>query len=129
MNECGKQGAMEFQEYIFDTDPIYIKTLRMFYHSTGENMAFVIPLADLNFADGRLFQFAYPTRATREKLRKIHGGIDITQPFDAPSNYFNMNLSKFKPRTHVRAALQCPRENNNCVWPNPTPKYQVRLYP
>jgi len=32
---------------------------------------------------------------------------------------------------HARIAVQCPRYNsgNNCVWPNPTPKYQTRLYP
>ncbi len=129
MSECGKQGALQFQNYIFNTEPIYIKTVRMFYYSTGENMAFVIPLVDLNFSNGRLFQFAYLTKTARERLRKIYSGVEINQPFQAPSNYFNIGLSRFNPHVHVRAALQCPRENNNCVWPNPTPKYQVRLYP
>lgn len=130
-SECGREGAKEFKGFTARTEPIYIQKIGIFYKDPGDGGVKEIKL-DMqkdNLFDGKLFQFAYVSRGYREKLKKLYTGIEITQPFKAPSNYFNVGLAKYKPRTHVRVALQCTREDNNCVWPNPTPKYQVRLYP
>lgn len=131
VSECGKEGAKEFKGFTAVTDPVYIKKISIFYKDPGDGGVKDIRL-DMekdNLFDGKLFQFAYVDRGFREKLKKLYTGIEVSQPFDAPSNYFNVNLSKYKPHNHVRVALQCTRQDNNCVWPNPTPKYQVRLFP
>ena len=130
-SECGREGAKEFKGFTAKTDPIYIKKISIFYKDPGDGGVKEIKL-DMekdNLFDGKLFQFAYLSRGYRDKLKKLYTGIEITQPFNPPSNYFNVGLAKYKPRTHVRVALQCTREDNNCVWPDPTPKYQVRLFP
>lgn len=83
-----------------------------------------------------LFQLA---TITDDKLKKFGDGLDVYQGWDVPSNYFNVdfnNIGKCKetgrPCVHALVASQCPQltsAGNNCVWPNPTPKYQTRLYP
>ncbi len=82
-----------------------------------------------------LFQLA---TVTDSALDKIGRGFDVYQGWDAPSNYFNVDFSNIgkcketgRPCVHALVASQCPQlsSGNNCVWPNPTPKYQTRLYP
>ena len=82
-----------------------------------------------------LFQFA---GFTKSKLESLGRGLDVYQGWQAPSNYFNIDFNRLaacketgKPCVHAKISTQCPnRDNfNNCVWPNPTPKYQTRLYP
>jgi len=133
ISECGKEGAKEFKEYTARTTPIYIQKISIYYKDQGDGGTKHVDLDMVKdqLFDGKLFQFAYVDRGFRDKLRKLYTGIEITQPFKAPSNYFNVNLNKYNPHNHVRVALQCSKGSgtNNCVWPNPTPKYQVRLYP
>lgn len=132
ISECGREGAREFKGFIAQTEPVYITKIRTYYKNLdggGDVSEIKLDLEKDKIFDGKLFQFSYVTRGFRDKLRDLYKGVDITQPFAAPTNYFNVGLSKYKPRTHVRVALQCTKENNNCVWPNPTPKYQVRLFP
>ncbi|MDD2772794.1 MAG: hypothetical protein PHP45_03755 [Elusimicrobiales bacterium] len=82
-----------------------------------------------------LFQLA--TVSNRSVLTNIGRGLEVYQGWDPPSNYFKVDLKPFncretgKPCVHARIAAQCPRltQDNNCVWPDPTPKYQTRLYP
>ena len=85
-------------------------------------------------ADG-LFQLA---TVTDSALDKLGTGLDVYQGWDAPNNYFGVNfniIAKCKetgrPCVHALVTTQCPQlsSGNNCVWPNPTPKYQTRLYP
>ena len=76
-----------------------------------------------------LYQFSYLDKSSKSKLKKLYTGVDLREPIVPPSNYFRVNLKPYVEKLHVRAALQCTNESNNCVWPNPTPKYQVRLYP
>jgi hypothetical protein len=88
-------------------------------------------------ADG-LFQLA---TITDDKLKKLGNGLDVYQGWELPENYFNakaaiLNATKCKeaggkPCVHALITTQCPQlaGGNNCVWPNPTPKYQTRLYP
>ncbi|MDA8243477.1 MAG: Tad domain-containing protein [Elusimicrobia bacterium] len=89
-----------------------------------------------------LFQLASVTPGA---LRTLGDGLDVYQGWDAPANYFKVDfkgIAKCKetgrPCVHARIATQCPNlqgnwpnsgGQNNCVWPNPTPKYQTRLYP
>jgi hypothetical protein len=71
-------------------------------------------------------------------LDKLGNGLDVYQGWDAPTNYFNVNLNVLgkcketgRPCVHALITTQCPqlKSGNNCVWPSPTPKYQTRLYP
>ncbi len=72
-------------------------------------------------------------------LQKIGNGFNVSQGWDAPSNYFKVNFNDIaacketgRPCVHALITTQCPQlkgGNNNCVWPYPTPKYQTRLYP
>ena len=88
------------------------------------------------FPSDGLFQLA---TIDGSKLGQFGRGIEAFQGWDAPSNFFNVDLNTLgkcretgRPCVHSRVTSQCPQlntENNNCVWPNPTPKYQTRLYP
>ena len=85
-----------------------------------------------------LFQLATVERGI---LKDLGNGLDVYQGWDAPKNYFNVDFNKLaachetnRPCVHARIATQCPKLKdsqfpNNCVWPDPTPKYQTRLYP
>ena len=90
-----------------------------------------------------LFQLA---TFTKDKLKKFGDGLEVYQGWTVPPNYFNVEFNKkdsncvggsARPCVHARIATQCPgfrnrngfAEDNNCVWPSPTPKYQTRLYP
>ena len=133
LSECGKQGAKIFKDYMAKTSPVYVKIIEFYYVNpedySDETKTITLNLEEENMFDGKLFQYAYVDRSYISKLRKLYKGIDINQPFNLPSNYFNVNLKRYRPHNHVRASLQCTREDNNCVWPNPTPKYQVRIFP
>jgi hypothetical protein len=65
-------------------------------------------------------------------------GYNVYQGWEPPKNYFGVDFrSKAacketgRPCVHALVASQCPQlaDGNNCVWPDPTPKYQTRLYP
>ncbi len=88
-----------------------------------------------------LFQLA-TVRA--DKLKAFGDGLDVFQGWDTPANYFNVDFNQIgkctetgRPCVHAKITSQCPgyrmhngfTEDNNCVWPAPTPKYQTRLYP
>jgi len=84
-----------------------------------------------------LFQLA---TVSNDILNRLGQGLDVYQGWNAPSNYFNVNFNDIaackevgRPCVHAKIATQCPQltssPSNNCVWPNPTPKYQTRLYP
>ena len=138
MAECGREGSRNFNGLVARTIPIYIKKIVMYFNDpaefpeAGEDM-FELPI-DMEkdkMLDGQLYQFSYLERSSIDRLRRLYRGIDITQSFRAPNNYFNVNLNtgRYRPHVHARVALQCTKQSNNCVWPYPTPKYQVRLFP
>ena len=87
-------------------------------------------LAERDLQAPMLHQFAYLDGSTRSHLRMLGRGIALKQPFKLPRNYFNMNLEqKYKPYVRTRVQMSCPRNSNNCVWPNPLPKYTITLDP
>ncbi len=82
-----------------------------------------------------LFQLA---TFSDSSMKTVGNGYHAYQGWDVPSNYFGVDFkSKVfcqetgRPCVHALVASQCPQLNsgNNCVWPDPTPKYQTRLYP
>ena len=130
LSECGKEGAQVLKNYFVKTDPLYISKVSIFYkQQNGQESEIKLDLKEKNLMGGKIFQLAYLGKGSKEKLRTLYKGVDITQRFTLSKNYFNINLMKYNPRVHTKIALQCTNENNNCVWPYPTSKYQVRLYP
>lgn len=91
----------------------------------------------VDFPDPGLFQLA---TVEPSLLRQVGLGYDLYHPVETGKNYFNVDFvgkgwkgcsdERF-PCVHAKITTQCPDlyNMNNCVWPNPTPKYQTRLYP
>ena len=120
------------KNYFIKTEPLYITKVKVFYKtSNGTETDVDLDLKERKSfgGEGKLFQLAYLAKGSKEKLRSLYKGVDITQRFTLSRNYFNVNLMKYNPRVHTKVAIQCTNESNNCVWPAPTSKYQVRLYP
>jgi hypothetical protein len=113
------------------TTPIFLNNIKVHFKNTSDTniTSPELKLEEFPAIGGKLYQFAFINPGSRDRLRQLFNGIDIKQPFTAPDNYFGISLAKYKPYTHVRVALQCTKASNNCVWPNPTPKYQVRTLP
>ncbi len=130
LSECGKEGAQTLKNYFVKTEPLYISKVSIYYkQQNGAESEIQLDLKEKQLMGGKIFQLAYLSRGSKDKLRALYKGIDITQRFTLSKNYFNINLMKYNPRVHTRIALQCTDESNNCVWPYPTSKYQVRQYP
>jgi hypothetical protein len=133
LSECGREGAQILKNYFVKTEPFYVSKFRLFFkHDDGTSQKVDMDMENFNghkINNGKLFQIAYLSKGSKEKLRTLYKGVDITQRFTLSNNYFNVNLMRYNPRVHTRVALQCTNESNNCIWPAPTSKYQVRLYP
>ncbi len=134
-SECGRQSAAQLRSYLdLKTTPFELSKIHFFASeaSGGSNAgAYAIPFEAEEVLNGqKLFQFAYLDPSSRSKLKSLARGISLKQPFKLPRNHFNINLEqKYKPYVRTRVVLACPRNGNNCVWPNPLPKYNVTLEP
>ena len=134
LSQCGKEGVMALKKYKLGMESVYIDKFNWYWRSSSR---IVTDVMQVEFTKEKqeyekfmpLYQFSYLDKSTRSKLKQLYTGVDIREPITPPENYFRVNLKKYAQKLHVRAALQCTNESNNCVWPNPTPKYQVRLYP
>lgn len=137
--ECGRQSAAKLRSFAtLNTHPFKLDKITFYASDTdgpGTAHGGAITL-NLPGQDGEkmeflpLFQFAYLDSSSRNKLRSLARGIMLKQPFKLPRNHFNINLEqKYKPYVRNKVFLSCPRSNNNCVWPNPLPKYNVTLDP
>ncbi len=95
----------------------------------------------VEFPDPGLFQLATVDPGELRKLGFGYG-YEFYKPVEPGKNYFNIDFyskgwgecaDRSKPCVHAKITSQCPdllgTGMNNCVWPNPTPKYQTRLYP
>lgn len=131
--DCGKQGADTLERYELETTPFEINNTRFyvsadFQGSTAHSGAYPIDLVMEEIVKAKLFQFAYLPGASRSQLRKLKRGITLKQKFMAPANRFNIDItSRYKPYVKNSVSISCPRSNNNCVWPNPLPKYSVQV--
>ena len=96
----------------------------------GTGGAVKVPLNMNEVGADPLFLFAYVDGTGRSRLRTLKRGITLKQSFPLKRNHFNIDLAaKYKPYVRNTVILNCPRGNNNCVWPNPLPKYNVILRP
>ncbi len=139
-SECARQSAAKLRPFLdIRTKPFEIAQIEFYFSEGARGYGLAGAYArQLNIkediseisASGRLFQFAYLDPSSRGKLKSFARGIQLKQPFKLPRNYFNINLEqKYKPYVRNRVVLSCPRNSNNCVWPNPLPKYTVTLEP
>ena len=136
-SECARQSASQLRQYLdLRTKPFELDGIKFFasesdvsghYHAG----AYALPFKSTELLNGeRLFQFAFLEPASRSRLKGFARGVMLKQPFKLPRNHFNINLDqKYKPYVRNRVVLSCPRPGNNCVWPNPLPKYTVSLEP
>ncbi|KAF0127271.1 MAG: hypothetical protein FD189_338 [Elusimicrobia bacterium] len=100
----------------------------------------MVETPDIDMPSPGLFQIA---SVKKDILRDLGRGVEIFQGWNSGNNYFNVDFDggcggrcsqvvcreTGRPCVHARVTTQCPASDNNCVWPNPTPKYQTRLYP
>lgn len=137
-SECGRESAAKLRPFLsLRTKPFEIEKFEVFFSDGGakrgdtHGRAISSVLDAPNLLSGqKLFQFAYLDPSSRSKLRSLKRGILLKQKFQLPRNHFNINLEqKYKPYVRTKVSLSCPRNNNNCVWPNPLPKYNVTLDP
>ena len=137
LSQCGKEGVRALKDYNLDLDTIRLDKFTWFFRIKFLQTDSLSDIQSQIFESSNpkhekfmpLYQFSYLTKATRSKMKKMYTGVDIREPIIPPDNYFRVNVKKYANKLHVKAALQCTNESNNCVWPNPTPKYQVRLFP
>lgn len=134
--ECARQSASRLARFLsiptkrYETDAVvfYISASSGFSGGSGGAIEIELKTTDLNIDPVFLFAYVEPTGRTR--LRALKRGIALKQNFPLPKNHFNINLEvKYKPYVANTVVLSCPRKNNNCVWPNPLPKYNVILRP
>ena len=135
-SECARQSAAQLRQFLgLKTKPFELNKILFFLSESdrayGHAGATDVPFVAEEILGGqKLFQFAYLDPSSRGKLKSLARGILLKQPFKLPRNHFNINLEqKYKPYVRNRVILACPRGSNNCVWPNPLPKYNVTLEP
>ncbi|MBR2082099.1 MAG: hypothetical protein IJ876_03695 [Elusimicrobiaceae bacterium] len=133
--QCARQSASRLARYLSIPTKrqeandlvVYVSASDM---AGGTGGAIEIPLNMKDMGADPLFLFAYVDGTGRARLRNLKRGISLKQNFPLPKNHFNINLeSKYKPYVTNTVMMSCPRANNNCVWPNPLPKYNVILRP
>ncbi len=134
-DECARQSASRLVNYLSiplkrqeaDKLLVYVSSSEM---AGAHGGSIPIHLTMTEMGASPLFFFAYVTPTGRSRLRTLRRGVSLKQEFPLPTNHFNINLdTKYKPYVRNQVILSCPRSNNNCVWPNPLPKYNVTLRP
>ena len=134
--QCARQSASRLARYLAiptkrqeaNKVVFYISASSGFKGGTGGAREIEIDVKET--VGNPLFFFAYVEPAGRSRLRALKRGIALKQSFPLPKNHFNVNLeTKYKPYVSNTIIMTCPRASNNCVWPNPIPKYNVILRP
>lgn len=131
--DCARESAAVLNRYHLALKPFKIDKIAFYVSETAGQAisgSYPVPLELEAAIKDKMFQFAYLTSGSRSKLRTLQRGVLLKQKYALKRNHFNINLTeKFKPYVRNKVALQCPRNSNNCVWPNPLPKYNVRVMP
>lgn len=133
-SDCARQSASIIAKYLnIESKPFEIDKVRAYFsEDIGSTMTDAYPV-DLTMSEDvkqKLFQFAYLTSSSRDKVKTLRNGIKLEQGYQLPLNNFDINLTvKYKPKVRTQVGIQCPRSSNNCVWPNPLPKYSIRMRP
>ena len=134
-SECAKQAASVLDNYVLETKPFEINDTRFYVSadyqgSTMHSGAYPVDLDMKKIMGVELFQFAYLTPQSRSRLKQLARGVTLKQKYTLPSNRFNINLvQRYQPYVRNTVSVSCPRSNNNCVWPDPIPKYSVKVGP
>lgn len=135
-SDCARQSAAAIRGLLdLKTSPFQLDFISFYYSDSDRSgthgEAVDVPFSAPELLDGKsLFQFAYLDSSSLGRLRTLSRGVLLKQPFKLPRNHFNINLEqKYKPYVRNRVILACPRSDNNCVWPNPLPKYGITLEP
>ena len=135
-DDCARQSASQIRQFLnLKTKPFELNKIRFYMSEASARGDYNTGTKDLDFEaektlKEKLFQFAYLDGGSRSKLKSLAHGILLKQTFKLPRNHFNINLEqKYKPYVRNRVVLSCPRNGNNCVWPNPVPKYSITLEP
>jgi hypothetical protein len=68
------------------------------------------------------------------EIQRMRRGYDVIQHWKAPGNFFNVDFNTGIKALNggqpfVQARVTCGEASGAAVWPSPTPKFQVRLYP
>lgn len=134
--DCAKQSARVLSRYLqLHIHPFELDAVKVYFNNYSEfgatGVTSVMDLTSEKMGLGTdLFMFSYADAATVSKLNVLERGVVLKQPFKTPANFFGKNLDqKYKPFTRVTVSVACPRKGNNCVWPNPLPKYNIILRP
>lgn len=132
-SECGQQGAAVLNRFELKTVPFEIERGRFYvtadyqgssYHSG----AYPIDLDFNSIIKTKLFQFAYLDASSRSRLKQLARGVTLKQKYVVPENRFNINVTaRYQPYVKNTVYVTCPRSGNNCLWPNPLPKYSVKV--
>lgn len=148
---AGREGASGFDNYGFAPKPYCIQEI-MFYGNQPTSDPFqpykqVAPQTPISMSptiqgcqpSSGLFQAMWISQgqlASMARVNEVWPGYPITQSWRAPGNFFNVDFN--------RVVRGCPRSRSGgigpCVhatislsggklWPDPTPKFQTRLYP
>ena len=133
--KCGQQAAEILDRYELESKPWEINETGFYVTAdyAGSDMhsgAYMLRLDMENVIKSKLFQFAYLTGSSRSRLKQLGNGIVLKQKYTLPANRFNINLAqRYQPYVRNTVSVSCPRAGNNCVWPNPLPKYSVKVGP
>jgi len=131
--DCGKQAAATLDRFELDSTPFEIDKARFYVTADYQGSimhsgSYPIDLKMQEALNAKLFQFAYLPPASRNRLRQLKRGVVLKQKYTLPENRFNINLTqRYNPYVQNSISVTCPRNNNNCVWPNPLPKYSVKV--
>ncbi len=136
-SECGTQAAQTLDRYVLKMNPFEVPYGKLRFYVTGDfagstmsSGAYAIDFKDTSIADQKLFQFAYLDSASRSKLRQLARGVTLKQKYKLPANRFNIDVTqRYQPYVRNTITVSCPRSSNNCVWPNPLPKYSIKVGP
>ncbi|MBR3632561.1 MAG: hypothetical protein IKN49_05850 [Elusimicrobiaceae bacterium] len=132
-SECGQQGAAVLDRFELNTVPFEIERGRFYLTadyvgSTAHSGAYPLDLDFNKIIKTKLFQFGYLDASSRSRLKQLARGITLKQKYVVPENRFNINITaRYKPYVKNTVSVTCPRSGNNCVWPNPLPKYSVKV--
>lgn len=135
---CAEDGVASFSsnKFIDGIKPHYVPKISVTYKLPVQ-YGRSIYTEHLTLASPGLYQL---TTVPVGALGRLGSGYQVYQGWKAESNYFNVDVNQLAKCgtggieglcVRARIASQCPdyENGNNCVWPNPTPKYQTRLYP
>ena len=129
-SECARQSSKQLAPYLQIPTKRFEIEEAVFVSSRGGTGVTEIPLKMTELINGNLFLFSYLDGSAMSHLRVLSKGVKLKQTYHLPSNYFNIHLEqKYKPYVRNTVVMSCGRANNNCVWPNPLPKYNVYLRP